>query len=183
MRDTQTRERVNNLWQTVLKKWILWILFSSLPSLLLLMLHLCCAQALEYLPGFPWCIFLRETQAERKREREREGWTEGWRVMWKVEEGTEGLREEGDGGAPDGGGEGGGWSGSEIDYGKWRGSNNVGDGKIEGGEKRLQRLAFQEDEESTDSHLVKDPTLTLRTVRSKHILKHFFFFFTKMMYF
>lgn len=36
---------------------------------------------------------------------------EGRRVMWKVEEGSEGLRGEGDGGAPDGGGEGGGWWG------------------------------------------------------------------------
>lgn len=38
--------------------------------------------------------------------------------MWKVEEGTEGLREEGDGGALDGGGEGRGWQGSEIYSGK-----------------------------------------------------------------
>lgn len=73
------------------------------------MLRLCCAQALEYLPGFLRCIFLREAQAERKREMKRG--MDGWRVMWKVEEGSEGLRGEGDGGAPDGGGEGGGWWG------------------------------------------------------------------------
>lgn len=68
--------------------------------------------------------------------------------------------------------------GVRLTMGNDGGSNNVGDGKkIEGGEKRLQRLAFQEDE-STDSHPVKEPTLTLRTCRSKHILNTFFFFFS-----
>lgn len=47
-------------------------------------------------------------EREKERERDGEGGMDRSRVIWEEREGTEGLREEGDGGATEGGGEGGG---------------------------------------------------------------------------